>query len=48
MYWFSPLIEALAFCIKMGFAVYVLVYGIKYLADFVFTFLTEDLGKKPE
>lgn len=46
MWWFSPLIEAVAFCIKIGFAVYVVVYGIRFLADFVFNFLTEDLEKK--
>jgi len=46
--WYGPLIEAVAFCIKMGFAVFVLVHGLKYLADFVFTFLTEELEKKTE
>ena len=46
--WFDPLIGAVAFCIKMGFAVFVLVRGLKYLADFIFTFLTDELEKKTE
>lgn len=46
--WFDSLVGAVAFCIKFGFAVFALVYGIKYLADFVFTFLTEELEKRTE
>ena len=42
------LLGTLAYCIKFGFTVFVLVYGLKYLANFVFNFLTEELGKKPE
>lgn len=46
--WYEPLLGALAYCIKVGFTVFVLVYGLKELTTFVFTFLTEELENKPE
>jgi hypothetical protein len=44
--WFEPFTGAIAYCIKFGFTVFAIVYGLKYLTNFAFTFLTEDMEKK--
>jgi hypothetical protein len=42
------LLGTLAYCIKFGFTIFALCWGLKYVATFLFNFLTEELGKKPE
>lgn len=44
--WYEPFLVAIAYCIKLGFTVFAVVYGLKYLAEFAFNFLTEDMEKK--
>jgi hypothetical protein len=43
--WYDPLIGAVAYCIKFSFTLVGVVWGLKYLAEFVFKFLTEELSK---
>lgn len=39
------LLGAAAYCVKFGFTVFAICIGLKYIANFIFNFLTEELGK---
>lgn len=43
--WYDPLLGAVAYCIKFGFSVVAIAWGLQYVAEFVFKFLTEELDK---
>lgn len=39
----EQLLGAVAFCIKFGFAVLAICYGFRFMANFIFNFLTEEI-----